>query len=75
MAERIEMTSNRDIAFSAMRRGWIGGGNLPNPAIGASIYGIAVDSMTRDELLIALGWSLSQNARLMDKQAIGVTGR
>lgn len=60
--------THREQAFKAMRNG-----SLPDiVGSGTTIYGICIDTMTRDELLIALGWSLSQTARLLGPDRVGV---
>lgn len=61
--------TQREQAFRAMQRGSLRG-ILDG---GTSIYGIEISTMNEAELRIALGWSLSQNARLMERDQIGIT--
>lgn len=56
--------SARARAFERMRAGSIEG----VLGTGTRIYGVDIDTMTESELRIALGWSLSQNARLAPEQ-------
>jgi len=51
--------SGRLSALKAMQRG-----SLPGVLEGSQIYGIPINSMNTDELLIACGWLMSQLARL-----------
>ena len=60
------MSTDRDRKFRAMKSGSIPG------ILDSSIYSIEVASMSEAELLIALGWALTQAARLLGQDRVGV---
>lgn len=59
--------TDREQAFQAMRNG-----SLPGMERGSSIYGIGTNTMNATELRIALDWALSQAARLLGPDGVGI---